>query len=111
MTVLLLRLSLSHTRLSPHSVMVPNWRSESPVLGCSILITSAPKSARIVPQKGAATKVAISRTRNPSSAPGAGKGLAAEAGVCGCVMVVFVKGSACDVETVFNSQRLDNRVY
>ena len=62
---LLLRASLSQASVSPHSVWVPNWRSGSPVPGCSILITSAPKSARMVAQNGAARKVAMSSTRTP----------------------------------------------
>ncbi|CFO11775.1 Uncharacterised protein [Bordetella pertussis] len=49
---------------------MPNLRSESPPLGCSILMTSAPKSAMMVPQNGAARKVAISNTRNPDKALG-----------------------------------------
>src|SRR5699024_12505082 len=37
----------------------------SPVLGVSTLITSAPKSANILPAKGPAIKVPNSNTRNP----------------------------------------------
>ena len=67
MTDFLLRLSLSQTRVSPHSVALPKRRSGSPMRGSSTLITSAPNSASKVAQNGPAMKVAMSSTRTPSS--------------------------------------------
>ena len=69
----LFRDSWSQMRLSPVSLAlaVPKRRSGSPTPGCSILMTSAPNSARRVPQKGAARKVATSSTRTPSIGRGA----------------------------------------
>ena len=68
MTDFLFRDSWSQMRVSPVSLAlaVPKRRSGSPTRGCSILMTSAPNSARRVPQKGAARNVAMSRTRTPS---------------------------------------------
>src|SRR5215470_16916533 len=67
-THFLLRASESQTSVSPHSVLVPRRRSESPVFGGSTLITSAPNSPRIVAQCGPAMNVPRSRTRIPFSA-------------------------------------------
>jgi len=49
-----LRASDSHTSVSPHSLTVPSLRHGSPIPGCSTLITSAPNSAMMVAQYGAA---------------------------------------------------------
>jgi hypothetical protein len=53
-TDFLLRASDSQTSVSPHSLTVPSLRHGSPTLGCSTLITSAPNSAMMVAQYGAA---------------------------------------------------------
>src|SRR5205807_5332360 len=47
-------------------------RMKSPIPGCSILMTSAPSSARSVAANGAPIRVPRSSTRTPSSAPGIG---------------------------------------
>src|SRR5271163_2985715 len=60
-TVYLLRDSCSQKSGIP-SLSAPSVRSESPLPGLSILTTSAPNSARIVAQNGAAMNVPRSRT-------------------------------------------------
>ncbi|MNL31214.1 hypothetical protein D3C87_1529900 [compost metagenome] len=67
-TDFLFRASTFHQRLSP-STIGPIWRSASPPRGCSILITSAPKSANSVAATGPATIVPISITRTPAKGP------------------------------------------
>ena len=47
-------------------------RTGSPVSGCSTLVTSAPRSARMAHTDGPATQLATSRTLMPCSGPGMG---------------------------------------
>src|ERR1700674_1830028 len=65
-TVCLLRASCSQKSWMPYRSS-PSVRSESPVPGISILMTSAPNSASRVAQNGAATNVPKSRTRRSAS--------------------------------------------
>src|SRR5215472_4369427 len=64
----LLRLSRTNGELSPPT-NGPAKRTWSPPSGCSILITSAPRSASCMPQNGPAMKLPTSRTRTPASGP------------------------------------------
>src|SRR5438270_7797213 len=48
------------------------WRTMSPPAGFSTLITSAPRSASCIPQKGPAMKLPTSSTRTPSNGGGLG---------------------------------------
>jgi hypothetical protein len=57
----------SHGSESPFSVMVPNLRRASPMVGNSTFKTSAPNSANCVEQKGPAKKLETSRMRTLSS--------------------------------------------
>lgn len=73
--VRLLRPSVFHHRPTP-SLDAPCPRAASGWRGCSIFVTSAPKSPRSVPVSGPANSVAVSRTRMPCSGlmspPGSG---------------------------------------
>ena len=60
--------AMGHHSECPPDFSRPHWRIGSPTPGCSILMTSAPKSARSCPQKGPASRTPVSRTRRPSSA-------------------------------------------
>jgi hypothetical protein len=64
------RLSISNGGFSPDAIcnIRPNVRAGSP-LGGSILITSAPQSARMPPAAGAATHTPSSTTLIPVSGP------------------------------------------
>src|SRR5215831_3256209 len=68
-TLFLPRLGCSHMKLKPpcgSSPDVTRPRCGSPVFGCSILMTSAPQSARIAPADGTNHHCATSSTRIPS---------------------------------------------
>src|SRR5919206_4460562 len=65
-TDFLLRAMMGHQRVRPSLRCLPHSRMGSPLPGGSILMTSAPKSARSWPQKGPASKLPISTTRTPS---------------------------------------------
>ena len=64
----LLRPTNAHHSETP-SFCQPSVRRASP-LGCSTLMTSAPKSARSVPMTGPANRTAASMTLRPASGPG-----------------------------------------
>ena len=66
-SVFLFRANMVHQSGTP-SLECPCKRTGSPLVGCSILITSAPKSANIVAAIGPANKVAASSTRIPFNA-------------------------------------------
>ena len=68
--VRLLRPSSFHHRPTP-SLSGPWPREGSGLVGCSILMTSAPKSPSMVAASGPAKRVARSRTRSPCSGVGA----------------------------------------
>ncbi len=57
-----------HSESDPSQV-IPHLRSGSPRSGCSILMTSAPKSANTRPARGPAISVPSSRTRRSASGP------------------------------------------
>ena len=63
----LFRESISQFKGVPGSPSFGGPLNESPVSGCSTLITSAPKSPRRVAPQGPASKVPMSRTLIPSS--------------------------------------------
>src|ERR687890_2201376 len=65
-TDFLLRAMMGHQRVRPSLRWRPQTRMGSPLPGGSILMTSAPKSARSWPQKGPASRLPISTTRTPS---------------------------------------------
>src|SRR5919107_1286368 len=69
-TDFLLRAMMGHHRVCPSLRCLPHTRMGSPLPGGSILMTSAPKSARSCPQKGPASKLPISTTRTPSRGRG-----------------------------------------
>ncbi len=63
----LLRFTARNPELSP-SMNGAALRVKSPPFGFSTLMTSAPRSARSIPQNGPAMKFVSSSTRTPSSA-------------------------------------------